>query len=155
MSIKIDLTGKTAAIIGAGRGIGKVAAITLAKAGANVWIGSRSENQSKEVVQQINDMGFNAGYSVIDVSSFDDVQRFLDEAENFSGGNVDIVVNNAGILETAPFLETSVEQIKTLFGVNIIGASNVLQCAIKKMMPNKSGKIILTTSFAESINNFV
>jgi NAD(P)-dependent dehydrogenase (short-subunit alcohol dehydrogenase family) len=93
-------------------------------------------------------MDFKAGYSVIDVSKAEDMQRFLDDAEKFGNGKIDIMVNNAGVLETAPFLDTTVDEIKTLFDVNIIGVNNALQCAIKKMIPNKSGKIVITTSFA-------
>jgi 3-oxoacyl-[acyl-carrier protein] reductase len=68
MSIEINLTGKTAAVTGGGRGLGKAIALTLAKAGANVWIGNRKEEQSKETVKELLELGVKAGYSVMDVS---------------------------------------------------------------------------------------
>lgn len=132
MAIQIDLTGKTAAITGGGRGIGKAVALTLAKAGANVWIGSRKEEQSKETVKEIQNLGFEAGYSVMDVSKFEDMQRFLDDAEKFGKGKLDILVNNAGIVDTSSFLDITIDKIKNLMDINVIGVSNALQTGIQK-----------------------
>ncbi len=53
MSIEISLVGKTAAITGGGRGLGKEIAMTLAKAGAKVWIGNRTEEQSVKTVNEM------------------------------------------------------------------------------------------------------
>jgi len=148
MSIEINLVGKTAAVSGAGRGLGRAIAVTLAKAGANVWIGSRKEEQSKETVKIIQDMGFKAGYSVVDVAKFDDMQRFLDDAEKFGNGKLDIMVNNAGVISTDSFLDTTAEEFKRLIDINVVGVSNALQAALKKMIPNKSGKIVVIPSIA-------
>ena len=148
MSIEINLAGKTAAITGAGRGLGKAIALTLAKAGASVWVGSRKEDQSKEIVKELQDMGYKAGYSVVDVSKLDEMKRFIDNAEKFGGEKLDIMVNNAGVVETDDFFETSVEQIDKLFDINIVGVSNALQTALPKMIPNKAGKIVIISSFA-------
>lgn len=148
MAIQIDLTGKTAAITGGGRGIGKAVALTLAKAGANVWIGSRKEEQSKETVKEIQNLGFEAGYSVMDVSKFEDMQRFLDDAEKFGKGKLDILVNNAGIVDTSSFLDITIDKIKNLMDINVIGVSNALQTGIQKMIPNKYGKIVIIGSIA-------
>ncbi|NLD92098.1 MAG: SDR family NAD(P)-dependent oxidoreductase, partial [Fibrobacter sp.] len=71
----MNLAGKTAAVTGGGRGLGKAIALTLARAGANVWIGNRKEEQAEQTVKEIQEMGGKAGYTVMDVANFDDVQR--------------------------------------------------------------------------------
>ncbi len=148
MSIEINLAGKTAAITGGGRGLGKAIALTLAKAGANVWIGNRKEEQSKETVKELLELGVKAGYSITDVASFDDVQRFMDDAEKFGNGKIDIMVNNAGVIDTTSFMEITGEQFRKLHDINVMGVSNTLQVAIKKMMPHKAGKIVVISSIA-------
>lgn len=148
MSIEINLVGKTAAVTGGGRGLGKAIALTLAKAGANVWIGNRKEEQSIETAKEIQALGVKAGYSVMDVANFNDMQRFLDDAEKFGNGKVDIMVNNAGVIDTDSFFDTSIDQFKRLLDINVIGVNNALQVGLKKMIPNKYGKIVIISSFA-------
>lgn len=148
MPIKIDLTGKTAAVTGGGRGLGKAIALTLASAGANVWIGNRKEEQSKEAVKEIQALGVKAGYTVMDVSRFEDAQKFMDDAEKFGNGKIDIMINNAGVISTDPFLDITPEEFKRLLDINVVGVSNTLQIAIKKMIPHKAGKIVVISSIA-------
>jgi NAD(P)-dependent dehydrogenase (short-subunit alcohol dehydrogenase family) len=76
------------------------------------------------------------------------MQRFLDDAEKFGNGKIDIMVNNAGVVDTTPFLETTEEQFRKLLDINVMGVSNALQIAIKKMMPHKEGKIVVISSIA-------
>lgn len=148
MSIEINLAGKTAAVTGGGRGLGKAIALTLARAGANVWIGNRKEEQAEQTVKEIQEMGGKAGYTVMDVANFDDVQRFMDDAEKFGNGKLDIMVNNAGVIGTDSFLDTTVDEFKRQLDINVVGVSNALQIALKKMIPNKAGKIVVIPSIA-------
>ena len=148
MSIEISLKGKTAAVTGGGRGIGKAIAMTLAQAGAKVWIGNRTEEQSVKTVNEMKELGYEAGYTNMDVASYDDMKRFLDDAEKFGDGKLDIVVNAAGIVDTDSFLDLKVDQFKKLLDVNVIGVSNAAQVAIEKMKPHNEGRIVIVASIA-------
>jgi NAD(P)-dependent dehydrogenase (short-subunit alcohol dehydrogenase family) len=84
----------------------------------------------------------------MDVANYDDMKRFLDDAEEFGNGKLDIVVNAAGIVDTDSFMGLKVDQFKKLLDVNVIGVSNAAQVAIEKMKPHNDGKIVIVASIA-------
>ena len=148
MSIQIDLKGKTALLTGGGRGLGKAIAEVLAKAGANVFIGNRKEAEGERVVEELRKLGVKADFKKVDVSVDAEVEEFFRAGEAFAGGKIDFVVNNAGVIETVPFLELDGEGAKRVYDINVIGLSNVVRCALKKMIAQKEGRIVTTSSIA-------
>src|SRR5262245_31848875 len=91
-----DLTGKTALITGGGRGIGRVMAQYLAKAGAQVAVAARSEAELHETVSTIQALGGTALVVPLDVTDWAGVQSAV-KTVNRAFGSIDILVNNAGV----------------------------------------------------------
>lgn len=146
MSYEINLSGKTAAIIGASRGVGREIAIKLAEAGAKVWVGSRGDG-SKETEKIIKDKGLEAGFSSVDVVDEDNVSEFLDNAKEF-GGVLDIVVVNAGIIGDRDFYSITADEFRRVLDVNTVGPFIGGKQALLKMKDQGHGKIIITASIA-------
>lgn len=146
--MKIDFTGKTAVVFGASRGIGEAIATELASAGAKVYLAARSEKSSGAVKEKLIAAGYQAEACIADVSKYEDVDAVLVKAIAETG-RLDIVVNNAGIVGLSSFLDAPQEEIRNLIDINLMGANNGCQAAIKHMIElGISGKIVNTSSFA-------
>lgn len=146
--MKLDFTGKTAVIFGASRGIGEAIATEIAVAGAKVYVAARSEKSSLGVKEKLLAEGYQAEACIADVSKYDDVDAVITKAIGETG-RLDIVVNNAGIVCLSSFLDATQEEIHELININLMGANNGCQSAIKHMIElGISGKIVNTASFA-------
>jgi len=148
MSISINLSGKTAAVTGGARGLGKAIALTLARAGANVLICSRTESECKKTAEEISALGVKGEYMIVDVYDPAQVEAFTAKAVEMGGGKLDIFVNDAGVVDTTPWLDITLPQIERLFNINIIGVSNAIQSALRVMIPQKEGRIVIIPSIA-------
>jgi len=138
-----EITGKTALITGASRGIGAAAAQVFAKAGANVVLAARSLDQIEELAAEINATGGKALAVQCDVSDFASVQAAVSRAVETFGG-LDILINNAGVVDPINPLATAdpVEWGRTI-DINIKGVFYGMRAALGVM---KSGSTILTVS---------
>lgn len=145
--MNINLEGKTAVVFGAGRGIGEAIVSELAKANAKVYIADLIESNAKNVAERLNKEGGCCKAFGCDVGKYEDVDKVLEAAEKDTG-RLDIVINNAGIVTLGSFLDTTSEEINSLIHVNLLGTSNGLQAAIKRMKKYNHGKIVSTSSFA-------
>ena len=146
--MKLDFTGKTAVIFGASRGIGEAIATEIARAGAIVYLAARSEKSGLGVKEKLETEGLHAEACVADVIKYEDVDAVLCRAIRETG-RLDIVVNNAGIVCLSSFLDATQEEIHDLININLMGANNGCQAAIKHMIELEiSGKIVNTASFA-------
>lgn len=144
----IDFKGKTAVIFGASRGIGEAIATTIAQCGAKVYVAARSEKSSGQVKEKLESLGYEAEACVADVSDYEQVDAVLCRAIEDTG-RLDIVVNNAGIVCLSSFLDATQEEIHGLININLMGANNGCQAAIKHMIDlGIEGKIVNTSSFA-------
>ena len=94
--IQVDLSGQTALVTGASRGIGKAIALALGKAGAKVACIARNEEKLRETADAINSAGSTAVVYACDVTDSAAVQKVVDAVVE-DWGQLDIVVNNAGI----------------------------------------------------------
>ena len=148
MTVQIDLKGKTAVVLGGGRGLGKEIASVLSEAGANIFIGNRKEEESKESVASMEEIGVKAGYHTVDIVEDKGVEEFFAAAKDFGGGNIDIVIQNAGVIETDPLLEIDGDKGKKVFEVNAVGTAIVLKHALKHMKEQGYGKIVTIASIA-------
>jgi 3-oxoacyl-[acyl-carrier protein] reductase len=140
------LKGKCAIVTGASRGIGKAIALKLASLGANVVVNYRSnEKEALEVENEIKKMGVETLCIKGDISKSEDVDKLItDTKERF--GNIDIMVNNAGITKDALILRMKKEDFDSVIDVNLKGVFNCLKAIAPVMIKQKQGKIINLSS---------
>ncbi|NIO05956.1 MAG: glucose 1-dehydrogenase [Proteobacteria bacterium] len=139
------LKDKVALITGGGRGIGATTAFLFAEEGARVGIVDLREEGLKEVAAEATQKGFQFKTFVGDVSKKAEIEGVMESLVQ-ELGRIDVLVNNAGIAISRPFLEKSVEDwVKTL-EVNLIGVFLCSQAAAPYMLQQKSGKIINISS---------
>ncbi|MDP2518528.1 SDR family oxidoreductase [Shimia thalassica] len=137
-----DVQGKTVLITGASRGIGESAARVFAEAGANVVLVARSASDITRIADEI---GEKALAVTCDVSNFSEVEAAVAKAvENFGG--VDILINNAGVIEPISHLSTSdPEGWAKVIDINVKGVYYGIR-AVQPMMEANGGGSILTIS---------
>lgn len=142
-----DLTGRVAVVTGASRGIGRVIALGLARAGASVVVNYHAANReaATEVVGQIKSAGGRAMEAQADVSDLAQHERLVAAACDCFG-RLDILVNNAAITARQPFLEATPEAWDETVGVNLKGIYFLSQAVARPMVAQRSGKIINISS---------
>jgi 3-oxoacyl-[acyl-carrier protein] reductase len=114
------LSGKTALVTGASRGIGRSSALALAKAGAQVLVHyGRGKDEAEAVVKEIRGAGGRAEALWADLSRADGPQALAKQVRAIVGDRLDILVANAGIAKSGTIEETSVEDFDSLFAVNV------------------------------------
>ncbi|MCO5286471.1 MAG: SDR family oxidoreductase [Chitinophagaceae bacterium] len=131
-----DLKDKTAIVTGSGSGIGRATAITLAGAGALVYVADINEEHANEVVNQITSQGGKAVPLVCDVTNQEDVKQKYNTIRE-----LDILINCAGISQIGTATSTSEEDFDKVFKVNVKGVYNSLHIAIPIMQ--KTGGVII------------
>lgn len=145
------LAGKTAIVTGSTRGIGRAIALRYGREGANVVVSGTNAALCEEVSKLIRDEGGTAIGVPCDVSKLDDINRLYDKTlERF--GEINIVVNNAGIAVFKPFVEVDPETVRKIWDVNLFGTFFSGQRAAKEMIKQgKGGKIINMSSISEEV----
>jgi 3-oxoacyl-[acyl-carrier protein] reductase len=148
----VDLKGKVALVTGAGRGIGKETALTLARAGADVVVVDVADcvfDVAKEI-QALNVQGLAVK---CDVSKFEEAQAAQRQViERFQ--KLDILVNNAGIYPQKSFLEMSEADWSNVLHINLFGVFNFTKAFIAGMVERKAGKIVNLSSISGPIVAF-
>lgn len=137
---------KVALITGATRGIGKQIALTLAEAGYNIAVNYRTLNDSvNEVKKEIETFNVNCLPVQGDVSNYEDCQNMAKEViEKF--GQIDVLVNNAGITKDTLLLRMKEEDFRQVIDVNLVGTFNITKSVSQYMMKARSGRIISISS---------
>jgi 3-oxoacyl-[acyl-carrier protein] reductase len=141
------LKGKIALVTGASRGIGRAAALALAKEGAHVVVTARTKSELDSLAAEIEKLGVQALAVDADVSSEEDVNR-LKESAHQTFGHVDILVNNVGVARYAPFLEHTVEDYDWMMNTNVRSMFLVTRAFLPRMVERKSGYVIIVSSQA-------
>lgn len=137
------LEGKHALVTGAGRGIGRSCALTLAQAGAELTIVSRTRADLETLATEIIERGGNCHILTCDCANSDEIQRVL----GGSDAVWDILVNNAGTNRPQPFTEVSVENFDHVLQINVKGAFFVAQAVARKLIAaEKPGSLINMSS---------
>jgi len=114
------LSGKTALVTGASRGMGRASALALAKMGAHVLVHyGNGEKEAEAVVAEIREAGGHADAVDGDLSAPDGAHKLAKQVRAIVGDQLDILVANAGISKTATIEETTVEAFDRLFAVNV------------------------------------
>jgi 3-oxoacyl-[acyl-carrier protein] reductase len=115
-----NLTGKTALITGASRGLGRAAALALAAAGACVLVHyGTSATEAEAVVAEIRKAGGRAEAVAADLSATDGPHKLARQARSIVGDRLDILVANAGVSKAASIEDTTIEDFDKLFAVNV------------------------------------
>lgn len=150
--MEIRLNGKRALVTGGNSGIGAAIATELARAGAKVAINYvRHPEIAEQMVRDIQDSGGEAVAIEADVSSYDAVARMFTKLDEQWGG-IDILVNNAGIDGAkADGWEAEIKDWEQVIGINLMGSFYCARQALKRMVPQKSGVILSTSSVHELI----
>lgn len=140
-----DLTGKTAMITGASRGIGEAAARLFAKAGARVVLMARDGDRIAEIAGEI---GAQAVAIPCDVSRYWEVEAAVQKVHG-AFGSLDILINNAGILKPiSPLAEADPQAWGNVIDVNIKGVFNGMRAAMPVMIAQGGGTILTVSSGA-------
>lgn len=138
-----SLQNKTAVITGGGSGIGKAMALLFAKQGATVHI---IELDEKAATNTVNEIGASASYHICNVT---DQQQVIDTFNAI--GQIDILINNAGIAHIGKADTTSEADFDRVINVNVKGVYNCLFAAIPLMKAKGGGVILNTASIAATV----
>lgn len=147
--IKTDmglLSGKTALVTGATRGIGRAIALKFASEGANVAFTYRSQHEAAQsLVGQIQEMGVQAKAYPSDAADFAQAHAVVEDIKNIFG-RIDILVNNAGITKDGLMLRMDEAQWDSVIGTNLKSAFNFIHACTPIMARQRSGSIINMSS---------
>jgi 3-oxoacyl-[acyl-carrier protein] reductase len=150
--IQVDLTGQTAIVTGASRGIGNAIALVLGKAGAQVACVARNLEKLQETVDQIQQAGGTAAVYQCDVTDSPAVTQVIEDViENW--GQLDILVNNAGITRDTLIPRMSDEDWDDVLAANLRSAFLFTRTASMPMMRKRSGRIINISSVSGIMGN--
>ncbi len=145
-----NLTGRKALVTGAGRGIGRVLALTLAEAGCDVCLLGTTMENIEAVANEIHQLGHKGIAIQTDVSKKEQVDKaFLQTAEQFGG--LDICVNNAGVSmreSRRSAEEMTEEEWDRIIDINLKGVFLCAQAAAQIMIPQRQGSIINIASMS-------
>ena len=144
------LTDQTAIVTGAARGIGKGIALALAQAGAHVVVADISAEAAARVAGEITAQGLSALAVPADITQADQVDRLVQSALA-AFGQVDVLVNNAGVVSNAPVLDLSEDEWDRTIAVNLKGVFLCSQRAAKAMAARHSGRIINIASLSGKV----
>jgi 3-oxoacyl-[acyl-carrier protein] reductase len=141
----MTLKDKVAIVTGAGRGIGKGVALSLAKEGCNIIVSDINQNDCEGVAEELKILGVKVFAQKCDVSSAKEVRDLFDRTiKEF--GKIDILVNNAGIYPFTPFLDIKEADWDAVIDINLKSIFLCSQQALKMM--SEGGRIINISSIA-------
>ncbi len=144
--MKIDLTGKTALVTGASRGIGEAIARRLGETGAHILVAARSADRVQKIASEIG----NATPVELDIAApnvREKVKALLEQR------GIDILVNNAGITEDDLFIRMKAEAWSNVIRTNLDSAFNITQEIVKKMIRARWGRVINISSVVGLMGN--
>lgn len=142
-----SLQNKTALITGGGRGIGRATAIALAKEGVHIGLIGRTAANLEKAAEELKAFGVKVSVAAADVKDLTAVERAVQSVKE-ELGQIDILINNAGIGGFAGFLEQSPEEWENIIQVNLMGVYNVTRAVLPEMIERKAGDIINISSTA-------
>lgn len=148
----MQLQDKVAVVTGSTKGIGKEIALEFARRGAKVVVSGRNAERAEAVCAEIKAAGGSAMAVVGDVSRMADAQQLIERAlEQF--GQIDVLVNNAGITRDNLLMRMKEEEWDEVLAINLKGAFNCIKSVTRQMMKQRSGRIINITSVVGQMGN--
>ncbi|MEY4479678.1 MAG: hypothetical protein RLZZ267_356 [Bacillota bacterium] len=143
----LNLSGKTALVTGASRGIGRAIAVALAEAGADVAVNyAGSEAAALETAKLITDLGRKSFVVKANVGITAEVEEMMNTVLEQFDGKLDILVNNAGITRDNLLMRMKEEEFDQVIETNLKGVFNCLKAVTRPMMKQRAGRIINISS---------
>ncbi len=142
----LDLTDKVALVTGAGHGIGKEIALTLAKAGADIVVTDVADSIF-ETAKTVEALNVKVSAIKCDVTKVAEVEDAKNQAY-LKFGKIDVLVNNAGIYPQKPFLEMTTDDWDRVIQINLYGVFNCTKAFLPGMVERKYGKIVNLSSIS-------
>jgi 3-oxoacyl-[acyl-carrier protein] reductase len=146
------ISGKTALVTGAARGIGFIIAERLGKQNANIVVCDILGDLAQEAVQQLRNQNINAIAITGDISKPEDVESIFKKATD-DFGSVDILVNNAGVTRDNLLIRLDEKEWDTVIAINLKGAFLCIKAAARSMMKKRYGRIINMSSVIGVVGN--
>src|SRR6266540_3478553 len=144
----MSLEGKTALVTGASRGLGRATALRLAQQGAAVGVNySRSAREAETLAEEIRKSGGRALPLCADVSVRLQVSSMVERLEG-EFGPVDILINNAGVMERGDLADFDYPLMEGMYRVNVDGLVNATRAVTESMKQRRFGRIVNLTSIA-------
>lgn len=152
--INYNLKGKVVLVTGAGQGIGKAAAIAVAKSGANVILCGRTYSKVEKAAEEVESWGVQALPISMDISKVDEVYAAVEKGvERF--GHIDALLNSAGIWKPRNIIDMTPDFWDEIIGINLRGATFMASAVAKQMVEKKiPGSIILVSSQAAKMGEY-
>ena len=144
-----NLEKKNIIVTGASGGIGNSIVKKLHESGANIL----ASGTKIEKLEQLKSNFKNIKILKFDISESEKIEKFVDDATNELGGSLDCLVNNAGITQDNLAIRMSLDEWKNVLDINLTSTFLFSKFGIKKMLKNKSGKIINITSVVGHTGN--
>tara|TARA_B100001121_G_scaffold290831_1_gene291060 strand:+ start:1343 stop:2080 length:738 start_codon:yes stop_codon:yes gene_type:complete len=144
-----DIQNKKIIVTGASGGIGNSIVEKLSNNGANIL----ASGTKIEKLEELKNKFKNVKILKFDISQSDKIEEFIENASNELGGNLDCVINNAGITQDNLAIRMTFEEWKKVIDINLTSTFLMSKFAIKKMLKNKKGKIINITSVVGHTGN--
>ena len=144
-----NLKNKNIIVTGATGGIGNSIIEKLNEIGANILASGTKIEKLEEIKKKFN----NVKIINFDISQSDKVESFIENASKELGGNLDCIVNNAGITQDNLAIRMNLDEWKRVIDINLTSTFLMCKFAIKKMLKSKKGKIINITSIVGHTGN--
>ena len=144
-----NLENKNIIVTGASGGIGNSIIKKLNEAGANILASGTRIEKLEELKKNFK----NIKILKFDISQSDKIEEFIENATNELGGSLDGIVNNAGITQDNLAIRMSLDEWQKVININLTSTFLMSKFAIKKMLKNKSGKIVNITSVVGHTGN--
>jgi len=144
-----DLKNKNIIVTGASGGIGNSIVKKLYEVGANVLASGTRIEKLEELKKNYN----NIKILKFDIAQSDKIEEFIDKATDTLGGSLDCLINNAGITKDNLAIRMNIDEWKKVIDINLTSTFLMSKFAIKKMLKNKSGKIVNITSVVGHTGN--
>jgi 3-oxoacyl-[acyl-carrier protein] reductase len=148
----LKLAGKVALVTGAAQGIGKAVALLLAQNGADISVSDVNLEKAEETAKEIQALGRRAIAIKVDVAKLDDVEKMV-AATLSQFGQIDILINNAGIARDKLILRMTEEDWDAVLNINLKGTFNCTKSVVRHMSKQKSGKIVNIASVVGEMGN--
>jgi 3-oxoacyl-[acyl-carrier protein] reductase len=144
-----ELNGKNIIVTGASGGIGSSIVKRLNDNGANILATGTKDEKLENLKSRFN----NIKVLKFDISHIEKIEEFIENATSALGGNLDCIVNNAGLTQDNLAIRMNLNEWKKVIDINLTSTFLLSKFAIKKMLKNKSGKIINITSVVGHTGN--
>jgi len=144
-----EIAKKNIIVTGASGGIGNSIVEKLSKNGANIL----ATGTKKEKLDELKSKFKNLKVLIFDISQNDKIEEFIENATNELGGNLDCIVNNAGITQDNLAIRMNFEEWKKVIDINLSSTFLLSKYSIKEMLKNKKGKVINITSVVGHTGN--